>query len=430
MARTIAKSSRLWSAAALVALSATTFPNVAGSGVSSTNASATEPADDAPQTSWRIFAERVYPRPGETLENCLVLVQNGKVTAIAPGRSAEGDGILSVASLTAGMVDANANIHTGFASVEQSEEVQAHRRIDDAIDVFDYRWMRQAKSGVTTTIASAFDRNVIGGVSVALKTAGEESLEARTVKADVSLRGAMGSLPSSGNTAFGAPPRNFYQRRPTTRMGVEWEWRKAFFDAGQAGNDPARAFDGLAELSAVLAGKLPLCVQAWATQDVRTAVFLAEEMKAEGLGDIRLIVDSAAEAWKEPELLLRSKASVVLPPFTSRGRTLDGAFMPWNAAKTLVDMGVPVALSSHGARTAGYRLANQAGFAMRGGLSFDEALAAVTTNPAAMFGIDDRVGSIQVGRAADLVLWNGTPFESTSRVIGVLVDGNLVLDPR
>jgi imidazolonepropionase-like amidohydrolase len=67
---------------------------------------------------------------------------------------------------------------------------------------------------------------------------------------------------------------------------------------------------------------------------------------------------------------------------------------------------------------------------MRGGLPFDAALAAVTINPARMMGVDDRVGSIEVGKDADLVLWNGKPFEPTSAIIGVLLDGVLVVDPR
>ena len=68
---------------------------------------------------------------------------------------------------------------------------------------------------------------------------------------------------------------------------------------------------------------------------------------------------------------------------------------------------------------------------MRGGLSFDAALAAVTITPARMVGVDNRVGSLEVGKDGDLVLWSGpTPFEPTSRIIGVLVDGVLKLGPR
>jgi len=183
-------------------------------------------------------------------------------------------------------------------------------------------------------------------------------------------------------------------------------------------------------LRRVLAGELPLAIQAKATQDVRTAIYLKEEFKIP-----RLILDYAIEAWREPELLKRSGVAVVLPPFPPGGRYADGFvndsyFQPLDAAKTLHDLGVPFALSGHDARTVGARLSDQAGLAQRGGLSFDDALAAVTLVPARLVGVEKRVGSLEVGKDADLVLWSGKPFEPTSRVIGVLLEGELVLDPR
>ena len=143
-----------------------------------------------------------------------------------------------------------------------------------------------------------------------------------------------------------------------------------------------------------------------------------------------MFLDAAAEAWKEPQLLVRSKTAVVLPPFPPNGRTGEGAFMAWNVAKLLVDEGVLVALSSHGATGLADRLSVQAGYAMQGGLTFDQALAAVTTNPARLLGVEDRVGSLGVGKDADFVMWSGPPFEPSSRIIGVVVDGVLVVDPR
>ena len=96
----------------------------------------------------------------------------------------------------------------------------------------------------------------------------------------------------------------------------------------------------------------------------------------------------------------------------------------------LAEAGIVFALSAHDGGDASARLDVQAGFAMRGGLSREAALAAVTITPARMLGIDERVGSVEVGKDADLVLWNGEPFEVTSKPVGVLVDGRLVLDPR
>jgi imidazolonepropionase-like amidohydrolase len=240
----------------------------------------------------------------------------------------------------------------------------------------------------------------------------------------------MGTQPSEGNhPAFGRPT-DFYSRRPTTRMGVEWEWRKAMYDAAASRADKARAYPGSDQVLHALDGNLPLFIQTWSTQDIRTAVFLKEEIEHEKLGTPRMILDAAAEAWKEPQLIVRSKAMVVLPPLPMQGRTGEGAFMAWDTAKLLHDLGVPIALSAHGAAAAETNLGRQAGMAMRGGLPFDAALAAVTIEPARMIGIDSRVGSISVGKDADLVLWSGVPFELTSRVVGVLIDGHLVLDPR
>ena len=271
---------------------------------------------------------------------------------------------------------------------------------------------------------------MIGGLGVVVKTAGPTGIKARTVKADAVLRGAIGMQPSFRNhPAFGRPD-DFYSRRPTTRMGVEWELRKAFYDAAASTEDESRAYRGSDQILAVLEGERPLMIQAWTTQDIRTAIYFKEEMEAEGLGQPRLILDAAAEAWKEPEMLARSGAAVVLPPYPLNGRTGDNSFMSLECAKSVHDLGLPLALSAHGTDDHAARLDRQAGLAMRGGLPFEAALEAVTIAPARMVGVDDRVGSIESGKDADLVLWSGKPFELTSRVIGVVVDGRLVLDPR
>jgi imidazolonepropionase-like amidohydrolase len=238
----------------------------------------------------------------------------------------------------------------------------------------------------------------------------------------------MGSEPSDGNQPpRGTSPRSIYYRRPTTRMGVEWVLRNAFHQArvGAGATSANGPSPDEQVLRGVLAGEIPLSLQAWTTQDIRTAVFLKEEF-----GIPRLFVDAAAEAWKEPELLVRSGTGVVLPPWDFGGRTGDGAFYALDTAAKLHALGVPVALSGHGRANPAYRLARQPGYAMRGGLPFEAALAAVTIVPARLAGVDDRVGSIEVGKDADLVLWSGTPFEPTSRIVAVFVNGKLLVDHR
>jgi imidazolonepropionase-like amidohydrolase len=377
------------------------------------------------RNSWTISAERVYTAAGKPIEGGLVTVEGGKIRSVSKGDG----GQLECYAVTPGMIDLSVRIERDWSSIEQSREVTPEKRIGEALNWFDEAWKREARSGVTTVMINPLERQVIGGLSVVVKTAGE-SVEKRTLKGDSVLYGAIGSAPSASNhPAFGRPD-DIYSRRPTTRMGVEWEWRKAFFDAAVAREDERLRGPGTAELQKALSGDLPLMVQAWTTQDIRTAVFLKEELEREKLGNLRLIVDAAAEAWREPDLLVRCGAAVVLPPWAAQGRSGEGAFYALDTAAVLAQKGVLVALSGHGAREVSERLAYQPGHAMRGGLSLDAALAAVTINPARIAGIDKRVGSLESGKDADLVLWSGPPFEASSAVIGVLVDGRLILDPR
>jgi imidazolonepropionase-like amidohydrolase len=340
--------------------------------------------------------------------------------------------VLECAAVTPGLIDLSVQIDTGHLSVEQSSETPAHLSVAGALDLFSFEWQRELRSGVTTALALPADFDVIGGLGVVVKTGGAPTLAARLVRPDAVLRGAVGSQPSSGNSAprF-VEPQNFYFRRPTTRMGVEWVFRKAFYDTLQEeGADDAGQAADQEVLRRVLRGELPLSIQAKATQDVRTAIYLKEEFKLP-----RVILDFAIEAWREPELLKRSGVAVVLPPFTPSGRHPDGFvndsyFLPLDAAQKLHEWGVPFVLSGHDERTVGARLTDQAALAQRGGLAFEDALAAVTLVPARLVGVEARVGSIEVGKDADLVLWNGKPLQPTSRVVGVVLDGKLVLDPR
>lgn len=384
-------------------------------------------AQDAPQTSWTVFAERLYTGDG-VRENQLIKIQDGKITAIGPG-SRTGEKGLNAVSVTPGMVDLSVRVLDGWSGVEHQDELSPGLRAADAVDLFDERWLAVARTGVTTALVNPPDYDVIGGRGLVVKTAGGTLGTARELAPDVVLRGAIGSQPSQRNhPAFGRP-EDLFSRRPTTRMGVEWEQRRAFYEA-VARRDAKEPRPGDDVLLSVLAGELPYFVQAWTTQDIRTTVFLKEELVREQLGTPNIVVDAGAEAWREPELLVRSGVAVVLPPFPLQGRTGDGAFMTQTCAKELVERGVTVALSAHGDTSASGSIGRQAGWAMRGGLTLDEALAAVTTTPARLIGLEDQVGLVATGRAADLVLWSGTPFEASSAVIGVLVDGVLVLDPR
>lgn len=380
-----------------------------------------------------IKADRIFTAAGDVIEGGSITIVDGKIASVGVG-GGSGE-VIEVAAVTPGMVDLAAAIDMRHYGVEQSTEASIELEVSSGVDFFSYRWDRVLRDGVTTALAAPFDMNVFGGLCVALKTGGEPTLEAREIASNVALRASIGTQPSTGNyPPRGRPPIDFYARRPTTRMGVEWLFRSSYYDALNAERFDLEVDSEQARRNEILlktiTGELLLIVKAPATQDVRTAIYLKEEF-----GIRHMILDNAIEAWKEPELMRRSGVGVILPPFPRNGRVRDpfandSYFQTLDCAAKLTELGVLVALSGHGSKNPEARLSSQAGFAMRGGMSFDDALAAVTINPARMIGVDDRVGSIEVGKDANLVLWNGTPFEPSSGIIAVILDGKLAFDLR
>jgi len=388
----------------------------------------------AAQDDWVISADMLYTAAGDPIEGGVVVVADGKISLVGKGGGA-GER-LEVAAITPGMIDLDPGLSTGALSVEQGTETALEYSVADGLDLFSYEWGRQLRDGVTTVMASPMDLDVIGGMCLVLKTAGEPTLEARQLNAEPGLRASLGTLPSRGNGAPSGAPRNMYIRRPTTRMGVEWIFRKAFYKAINTKRFDLGVSAREAERNAVVlrtmegGDGLPIFMQAAGTQDVHTAIFLKQEF---GIQTLNLM--NAAEAVLELDLVAASGVGVVLPACPKEGRIPDPAvndsfFMALESAAKLQARGVTIALSGGGSKGLQGRLSQQPGLAMRGGLSAAAALAAVTINPARMAGVDDRVGSIEVGKDADLVLWSGTPFEPTSAVIGVLINGELLLDPR
>lgn len=389
---------------------------------------ANDPTPKTAKKSLIIRAKHVYTAAGAAIEDGFVLVADGKIAGVGPG-AGKGDEEINVFAVTPGLIDLSPDIDTGSYSVEQSDETPIDLSVADALDLFSYLWMRELKSGVTTVLASPRDMAVIGGTSCVIKTGGAPLLEARLLNRYAALRAAMGSQPSNGNRAArGGAPRNFYTRRPTTRMGVEWQFRQTFYDALSNKKNKTK-LSGIAAkrqevIARVMEGTLPVVCEAFPTHDIRTACYLKEEF-----GIPHMILDGACESWREPEMLVRSGCSVILPPYAA-GRTTEGAFYALETAAMLEKLKVPFALSGDGRRNHLDRLMHQPGWAMRGGCSFEAALAAVTITPARMVGVDDRVGSIEVSKDADLVLWSGPPFEASSHVIGVVLNGEIIVDPR
>jgi imidazolonepropionase-like amidohydrolase len=339
---------------------------------------------------------------------------------------------------------------------EQSSEVVPHTRVLDGLDLESPDFLRLARGGVTTVYASPDPSAVIGARGAILKTAGPAAR--RVLAAEAAVHAVIGSEPSFvGTSNFPARRRSssLYTRRPTTRMGVVWVFRKAFYDTlarsqglpvGGADTPPAAASRVLLE---VLESKIPLRIQACTLPDITTAFRLSREFK------IPFVLEEATEAHRAIDLLrapARNLSPEASPPSAEKLRgqdllqpgstpvifgpieaepsgirrvTRDDREARFHTFRILLEAGIVTALSARDLREED-GLARQAMYAIRFGVAPEAALQAVTLTPARLLGIDGSVGTLQAGKDADLVVWSGKPFAATSAAVLVMVSGEIV----
>lgn len=318
---------------------------------------------------------------------------------------------------TPGLVEADAAIGMpgGRTANEQRSEITPNYRAADVVDLRDRGFERLVRDGITTVAVHPGVQNVISGIPAALKTASPEG-GATVLDEDLGLAVTLGTSPARGN---GSPRRgrpNLFTRIPNTRMGVVVLIRQAFTDAARA--ERARDADQ-ARLKEALRGERRLFWRAQAAQEIRSAHTISSEL---GLPPGVLI--GAIGAQREREMLAEWKSGVVFGPFR-HVRSLDAEFR-FSAPRALADSEVPFAFGQ-GSTGVGVGLRDHALFAMRGGLDEQAALEAITLAPARLLGVDDRVGSLAVGKHADIVVWTGRgPMDPGSAVHAVIMAGRVL----
>lgn len=323
----------------------------------------------------------------------------------------------------------------GLSRTEATSEVVPHTYMIDTINFRSPDWQRLSKDGVTTVFVSSDSAAVIGPRGAIVKTAGpvrdrilQESADVQATMGTDSFRMGVGNSP---------PFRSFVStrtRRPNSRMGVAWVFRKAFYDtmAEMNGQVPGGADVPLPEarevLQQILGGDVPLRIQARTETDIATAIRVAQEF------ELPFTLLEATEAYKCADEIKAANVPVIFGPIYvdpngPRARTGEARESRLSTIGELYEMGIEAAISAQDLRDED-GLARQAMYAIRAGLDLQTALRAVTQIPAQMLGIDDQVGTVEVGKQADIVVWSGEPFAAESQPVVVMVDGKIVSDRR
>jgi len=391
------------------------------------------PLSGAPDT-YAVFAGRIYTVANGTIKDGVILVDKGKIKAVGKRGEVEvpkGMPALFAAEVTPGLIDAHSVVGLSGAlnatadqdQDELSDPNQADLRVLDGLNPNEPLLEYLRMQGVTVVHAVPGRHNVFAGQTGVFRTAGG-TVDAMTVRFPAGLLVNLGEVPKT----------SYPNKLPTTRMGTAALVRTAFaqaknYDAKKAAarsEDKLPPFNGKSEaLSLALSRKIPVVFAAHRADDLQTALRLAEEF---GL-DARL--DLATEGYLMADRLAAAKVPVVVHPTMQRSAGSMETYHSFvgNAA-VLADHKIPLAI---GTGFEGYvpktRVVRyEAAMALVNGLGRERALAAITLDAAKILKIDDRYGSLEAGKAADLVLYDGDPFEHATHVTRTILDGRVVYD--
>ncbi|MEC8092551.1 MAG: amidohydrolase family protein [Planctomycetota bacterium] len=370
-----------------------------------------------------VFGEEIHPVTQPVIRNGVVVVEDGTIQAVGPASMVDGreaDRVIQASVVVPGFVDARATV--GLTGQFNHEHDQDHLDTSEAmqpelraIDAYNWKerlveWVRGF--GVTTVHTGHSPGELISGQTCIVKTAGR-GLQDDLVQTCWGVSATLGE----GAQRSGSSPGNRSKAVAMLRQAMiaAEERLKNRSERGE-GN----LFRNLREemLEDIASGERPLIVHADRAFDISAALRLKEEF------GLDVVLESAAEAHGMIDAIKAANVPIFLHPTMARGSG-ERLNVSFTTAAKLREAGVPVAFST------GYEayvpkvrvLVFEAAMAIPYGLSREDALAMITIEPAKILGIQDRVGSIEPGKDADLAFFDGDPFEWVTHCEGVMIDG-------
>jgi imidazolonepropionase-like amidohydrolase len=379
-----------------------------------------------------ITGGRIVPVTAAPIEHGTVLIEDGKIVAVGADIPVpDGARVIDASGswVLPGFIEAHGHVGVheeaegwaGQDTNEMTDPVTAHVRALDAINPADLGFRDAVGGGVLAVNVNPGSGNPIGGQTVALKCWG------RTVD-EMVLR-----QPSGLKSALGENPKRVYgdkKQTPSTRLGTAAVIRGAFVDAAnylarieaeerkpEADRKHIDRDLKLEALGRVLRREIPWRQHCHRADDIATALRIADEFGYD------LVIDHGTEAHLLADILAVRNIPVIIGPlFTSRSKVELRNRSLANPGR-LDQAGVTIAITTDHPVVPINFLVHQASLAVKEGLDPETALRALTINPARIVGIADRLGSIEPGKDADLVIWSGDPLDVLSRVRRAFVNG-------
>lgn len=359
-----------------------------------------------------------------------ILVEEGKIKAIGNDLKApEGSRIVDAEGLSVypGFVEAHGHIgldgygvgYEGMDYNELNDIISPQMRGIDGVKAMDPALPKAAAAGVTCVCVGPGSANVLGGTFTTIKTVGKR-VDDMVVRDGVAMK-----------CAFGENPKRVYRdKKDSSRMTTAALLREILFKAREymekkeaAGEDISKrpAFDiKLEALLPVLKKEIPLKAHAHATEDIFTALRIAREF------DVRITLEHVTEGHLIVEELAKENVPLAVGPTLTSASKFELRNRSWTTPGVLAAAGCQVSIITDSPVIPQEYLPLCAGLAVQAGMDPFAALQAITINPARHAGIADRVGSLEVGKDADIVITDGCPFEVSTKVKYVFIDGNEV----
>ncbi len=358
-----------------------------------------------------------------------ILVDGGKIVKIEKDICAEGADIYDASGLEVYPGFVEAHCHTGLHGYgigfegadynEMGDIVACQLRAIDAIEPRDETLVEAREAGITTLCAGPGSANVLGGTFAAYKPVGKR-IDDMVIKAEVAMK-----------CAFGENPKRCYRDKGNSaRMTTAAKLREMLFKAREyqqklerAGDDAEKrpAFDmKMNALLPVLRKEIPLKAHAHQADDLFTALRIAREF------DVNITLEHVTEGHLVVDELAKENVMMAVGPTLTHASKFELRNKSWETPAALANAGCHVSIITDAPVIPQKYLPLCAGLAVKAGMDPFDALKAITINPAEHALVADRVGSLEVGKDADVVITDGCPFEVSTDVKAVFIDGTQV----